>query len=89
MLEDFVNETDPQPATRLTRRPVRTRTEGGRRRRVEVTDLAEAALVLAVWRGSARMLLAVLRLWFYVVLLKPAQNKVPEEPGQQQNSERG
>lgn len=48
--------------------------------------MAEAALVLAV-RSSARML-AVLRLRFYVVLLKPAQNKVPEEPRQQQNTER-
>lgn len=41
--------------------------------------LAEAALVLAVW-SSARIL-AVLRLGFDVVL-KPAQNKVPEEPCQ-------
>ncbi len=48
--------------------------------------MAEAALVLAV-RSSAPML-ALLRLGFYAVLLKPTQNKVPEEPGQQQNTER-
>lgn len=50
------------------------------------TYMAEAALVLAL-RGSARMLLAVLRLGFGV-LLKPAQNKVSQQPCQQQNAER-
>lgn len=53
---------------------------------VEVTHMAEAALVRAVC-CSARML-AVLRLGFDVILLKPTQNKVPEEPGQQQNTGR-
>lgn len=48
--------------------------------------MAEAALVLAV-RGHIRAL-AVLRLRFHAVLPKPAQNKVPEEPGQQQNTKR-
>lgn len=47
--------------------------------------MAEAALVLDV-RGSAPVL-AVLRLRLHVVLLKPAHNKVAEEPGEQQNSE--
>lgn len=50
------------------------------------TYMTEAALVLTL-RGSARMLLAVLRLGFGV-LLKPAQNKVSQQPRQQQNTER-
>lgn len=45
--------------------------------------MTEAALVLASW------LFSLLGLAFYLVLvLKPAQNKVAEEPGQEQNSER-
>lgn len=59
---------------------------GSHKHRVAVTYMAEAALVLAV--GGSSRVLAVLRLGFLVVLLKPAQDKVPEEPGQQQNTER-
>lgn len=48
--------------------------------------MAQAALVLTV-RRAARML-AVLRLGFYVVLVKPTYNKVAEKPGEQKNTER-
>lgn len=53
--------------------------------RVAVTYMAEAALVQAV-RRSVRTL-AALSLRFAVVLLKPAQNQVPQQPGQQQKAE--
>lgn len=48
--------------------------------------MTQAALVLTV-RRAARML-AVLRLGFYVVLVKPTYNKVAEEPDEQQNTKR-
>lgn len=55
-------------------------------RDTDVSHLAEAALVLVV-RGSVRTF-AVLCLGFFgVVVLKPAQDKVAEDQGQQQNAE--
>lgn len=57
------------------------------RARARFAYMAQAALVPVPVRGSARTL-AVLRLWVRVVLMKPAHNKVAEEPGEQHNRKR-